>query len=73
MEAGFGDKKCQFFVEIRHLFAAHTGGTGKKSNAISAKKGHFLAQRLASKHALRPEEVGLRSNPNDLLTSPLAF
>ena len=53
LEAAFGDKKWQFFVETRRLFAAHTGGTGKKSNAVSAKKGRFLARKVTSKQALK--------------------
>ena len=53
MEAAFGDKKCQFFDETRRFLKCIPGGTDEKSNAISAKKGHFLAQSVASKQALR--------------------
>ncbi|MEZ5044887.1 MAG: hypothetical protein R2828_33625 [Saprospiraceae bacterium] len=52
LEVAFGDKKWQFFDETRRFLKCIPLGTDKKSNEVSAKKRHFLAQRVTSKHAL---------------------
>ncbi|MCB9276528.1 MAG: hypothetical protein H6564_21025 [Lewinellaceae bacterium] len=53
LEAGFDSEKCQFFGEARRFSKDVPGGTAKKKNEASPKMWPFLAQRLASKQALR--------------------
>ena len=56
MEARFDSEKSQFFDETRHLFEERTLWYGQKKEQSVIKKVSFVAQRLASKHALRSLE-----------------
>ena len=55
LEAGFESEKSQFFDETRRLFEERTLRYGQEKQRSVIKKVAFAAQRLASKHALRPK------------------